>query len=107
MQFHKFSVFWFFGITGAGKTTMADSVCLTVQSRENPNSRGGWDRFRKGLGRDLGFTSEDRLENIRRAAGKAYMPRGICGFGSFMTPESGMRSLQGMLLVLFHFMKFF
>src|SRR5690606_9389586 len=59
---------WFTGLSGSGKSTIANEVERRLHAR-------GWhtylldgDNVRHGLNRDLGFTAEDRVENIRRVA---------------------------------------
>lgn len=62
------AVLWFTGLSGAGKSTVANALekMLTAQGRHTYMLDG--DNLRHGLNRDLGFTAEDRVENIRRTA---------------------------------------
>lgn len=53
------------GLSGAGKTTLANLVCQALRERHDLVILDG-DEMRKGLNSDLGFTREDRAENIRR-----------------------------------------
>ncbi|SFL53948.1 adenylylsulfate kinase [Methylorubrum salsuginis] len=64
---------WFTGLSGAGKSTIADAVdrALTEAGRHTMVLDG--DNLRHGLNRDLGFTAADRVENIRRAAETARL----------------------------------
>ena len=64
---------WFTGLSGAGKSTIADAVdrALTEAGRHTMVLDG--DNLRHGLNRDLGFTAADRAENIRRAAETARL----------------------------------
>jgi adenylylsulfate kinase len=64
---------WFTGLSGAGKSTIADAVdrALTEAGRHTMVLDG--DNLRHGLNRDLGFTAADRDENIRRAAETARL----------------------------------
>ncbi|QIJ75402.1 adenylyl-sulfate kinase [Methylobacterium sp. NI91] len=67
------AIAWLTGLSGAGKTTIADAVdrALTEAGRCSMVLDG--DNLRQGLNRDLGFTTEDRVENIRRAAEAARL----------------------------------
>lgn len=62
------AIAWLTGLSGAGKSTIADAVDreLTAAGRSTMVLDG--DNLRQGLNRDLGFTASDRVENIRRAA---------------------------------------
>ena len=61
-------VLWLTGLSGAGKTTLADAVAAQLRDRSvHPVVLDG-DRLRTGLNRDLGFTVQDRFENVRRIA---------------------------------------
>jgi bifunctional enzyme CysN/CysC len=62
------AVLWFTGLSGAGKSTVANALekMLTAEGRHTYMLDG--DNLRHGLNRDLGFTAEDRVENIRRTA---------------------------------------
>lgn len=67
------AIAWFTGLSGAGKSTIADAVdrALTEAGRHTMVLDG--DNLRHGLNRDLGFTAADRAENIRRAAETARL----------------------------------
>ncbi len=66
-------VLWLTGLPGSGKSTLADSTerWLNVAGRHTYVLDG--DDLRKGVNRDLGFTSEDRAENVRRASEVAHI----------------------------------
>jgi bifunctional enzyme CysN/CysC len=59
-------VIWFTGISGAGKSTVALVVEERLRARGLPVHNLDGDALRHGLNRDLGFSDEDRVENIRR-----------------------------------------
>jgi adenylyl-sulfate kinase len=61
-------VVWLTGLSGAGKTSIAIELEREMRGRGHALVRLDGDVLRKGLCRDLGFTPEDRAENIRRAA---------------------------------------
>lgn len=67
------AIAWLTGLSGAGKSTIADVVdrALTEAGRSSMVLDG--DNLRQGLNRDLGFTAADRAENIRRAAETARL----------------------------------
>lgn len=59
-------VVWFTGLSGAGKSTICKSACIELMALGNRVEVLDGDEVRKGLCSDLGFTREDRLENVRR-----------------------------------------
>jgi bifunctional enzyme CysN/CysC len=61
-------VVWFTGLSGAGKSTIANLVEAWLCGREQHAYLLDGDDLRRGLNRDLGFTDEDRVENVRRVA---------------------------------------
>jgi len=85
----KAHVYWFFGLSGSGKSTMADALAVYLKVSGVPILRLDGDQLRTGLNKDLGFSSEDRLENVRRAAeiAKLSLAQGISVVASFITPE--------------------
>lgn len=71
-------VAWFYGLPGAGKTTLAQTTAATWRAEGRNVVLLDGDDVRSGLCRDLGFTTEDRTENIRRTAEMAAL---LCGQG--------------------------
>lgn len=61
-------VFWFTGLSGSGKSTMANALSAYLHDTGVPHYVLDGDNLRLGINRDLGFTEEDRTENIRRTA---------------------------------------
>ncbi len=61
-------VFWFTGLSGAGKTTVADRLEKKLHAMGMYTYLIDGDNVRHGLNRDLGFTKRDRVENVRRVA---------------------------------------
>lgn len=59
---------WFTGLSGAGKTTISLALATELRARGMPSFILDGDNLRSGLNRDLGFSPEDRTENIRRIA---------------------------------------
>ena len=81
-------VLWFTGLSGAGKTTLAEGLHQRLFSQGYRSVVLDGDDLRSGLCRDLGFTLEDRKENIRRAGelGKIFFHQGIIVLCSFISP---------------------
>jgi bifunctional enzyme CysN/CysC len=61
-------VVWFTGLSGAGKTTLAQALGSALQAKGQRTFLLDGDNLRRGLCKDLGFTDADRVENIRRTA---------------------------------------
>ena len=61
-------VIWFTGLSGSGKSTLANKVSEELYKQSRPHFVLDGDNLRFGINRDLGFTEEDRTENIRRTA---------------------------------------
>ena len=81
-------VVWLSGLSGAGKTTLADALALRLRAKGVAVARLDGDDLRQGLCADLGFTAEDRAENLRRAAHVARLmsDAGQVVVASFITP---------------------
>ncbi|MBM3178452.1 MAG: adenylyl-sulfate kinase [Bacteroidetes bacterium] len=81
-------VVWFTGLSGSGKTTLASGLEKILFERGVKTFLLDGDRLRAGLNRDLGFSPEDREENIRRAAEIAAMmcDAGVVVLASFISP---------------------
>lgn len=79
---------WFTGLSGAGKSTLANAVekLLSAQGKHTMSLDG--DNVRMGLNSDLGFTEEDRIENIRRISevSKLMNDAGLIVTTSFISP---------------------
>ncbi|ABB11199.1 adenylyl-sulfate kinase [Burkholderia lata] len=86
-------VLWLTGLSGAGKTTLADAVAARLSDRcMHPVVLDG-DRLRTGLNRDLGFTVQDRFENVRRIAEVAALlsESGALAIVAVISPLAAMR----------------
>jgi len=84
---------WFTGLSQAGKTTVADGVYRILEERGLKLERLDGDIVRKSLSSDLGFSKEDRNENIRRVAmvAKLLSQNGIGVICSFISPYREIR----------------
>jgi len=65
---HSAMTWWFTGLPGAGKTTLAQAWAAEIRHGERPALVLDGDELRQGLSRDLGFSHADRAENMRRVA---------------------------------------
>jgi len=81
-------VLWFTGLSGAGKSTIANLVDKRLHALGYHSFILDGDNVRHGLNRDLGFTDEDRVENIRRVAevAKLMTDAGLIVLVSFISP---------------------
>ncbi|MNQ17535.1 Bifunctional enzyme CysN/CysC [compost metagenome] len=82
------AVVWFTGLSGAGKSTIANLVEKRLQAEGRHTYLLDGDNVRHGLNRDLGFTEADRVENLRRAAEVAWLmaDAGLIVLSSFISP---------------------
>jgi bifunctional enzyme CysN/CysC len=88
MKGQKPCVLWFTGLSGAGKSAVADLVEQELHRRNRHTMTLDGDNVRHGLNRDLGFTDEDRVENIRRVGevSKLMVEAGLIVLVSFISP---------------------
>ena len=88
-------ILWFTGLSGAGKSTIANMVESKLHLMGRHTYMLDGDNVRHGLNRDLGFTDADRVENIRRVAetAKLFVDAGLIVLVSFISP---FRSERGM-----------
>ncbi|MGH6855920.1 MAG: adenylyl-sulfate kinase, partial [Aestuariivirga sp.] len=82
------AVLWFTGLSGAGKSTIANLVEKKLHAMGRMTYLLDGDNVRHGLNRDLGFTDADRVENIRRVAevSKLMVDAGLIVLVSFISP---------------------
>jgi bifunctional enzyme CysN/CysC len=82
------AVVWFTGLSGAGKSTIANMVEQKLHHSGRHTYLLDGDNVRHGLNRDLGFTDADRVENIRRVAevAKLMVDAGLIVLASFISP---------------------
>ncbi|WP_430543480.1 sulfate adenylyltransferase subunit CysN [Stenotrophomonas acidaminiphila] len=88
-------VLWFTGLSGAGKSTIANQVEKRLHARGCHTFLLDGDNVRHGLNRDLGFTDEDRVENIRRVAevARLMIDAGLIVLVSFISPFRAERQM--------------
>jgi len=106
MKNQKPAVLWFTGLSGAGKSTIANLVEKKLHSLGKHTYLLDGDNVRHGLNRDLGFTDADRVENIRRVAEAArlFVDAGMVVLVSFISP---FRSERNMARELFEESEFY
>jgi len=82
------ALIWFTGLSGSGKSTIAFTLEHALVQRGHLAYALDGDNVRFGLNKNLGFSAEDRTENIRRIAevGKLYADTGIITMTSFISP---------------------
>ncbi len=92
---HRAGLVWFTGLSGSGKSTIADIVESKLHTMGVRTYLLDGDNVRHGLNRDLGFTDADRVENIRRVAevGALMVDAGLVVLASFISPFRAERRL--------------
>ena len=85
---HKGKVIWFTGLSGSGKSTIANALEVALHGRGYRTYILDGDNVRQGLNKDLGFTDADRVENIRRIAevAKLMLDAGLIVMTAFISP---------------------
>ena len=93
-------VVWFTGLSGAGKSTIANLVEKRLHALGRHTYLLDGDNVRHGLNKDLGFTEEDRVENIRRIAevAKLMVDAGLIVLTAFISPFRAERRLARSLV---------
>lgn len=88
-------VLWFCGLSGSGKSTIASGVERVLHDQGRFTVRLDGDNLRAGLNANLGFSDDDRLENIRRTAevAKIFASNGVIVLCSLITPRGMHRDL--------------
>ena len=88
-------VIWMYGLSGSGKSTLANLLERRLHDLGRLVKVLDGDNVRTGLNRNLGFSDEDRLENIRRVAevAKLFAECGVVTIASFITPKNELRRL--------------
>jgi bifunctional enzyme CysN/CysC len=92
---HQPCVVWFTGLSGAGKSTIANAVERKLHALGVHTTMLDGDNVRHGLNKDLGFTEQDRVENIRRVAevSKLMVDAGLVVLVSFISPFRAERQM--------------
>ncbi len=103
------AVLWFTGLSGSGKSTIANMVEKKLQAMGRHTYLLDGDNVRHGLNRDLGFTDADRVENIRRVAEVARLmaDAGLIVLVSFISPFRAERRLAREMMAEGEFVEVF
>ena len=106
---HGSGVVWLTGLSGAGKSTLANELERRLRARSVRTYLLDGDNVRHGLNRDLGFSAEDRVENIRRVAevSKLMVDAGLVVITAFISPFRAERQLARNLMADGEFIEVF
>jgi bifunctional enzyme CysN/CysC len=97
---HKGKVIWFTGLSGSGKSTIANALEKELHAQGKRTYLLDGDNIRQGINKDLGFTDADRIENIRRVAevAKLMMDAGLIVMTAFISPFRAEREMARELI---------
>ena len=92
---HKSAVIWFTGLSGSGKSTVSAALEKALFEQQVQTYRLDGDNIRHGLNNNLGFSPEDRTENIRRIGevGKLMVDAGVLTTTAFISPYAADRNV--------------
>ncbi|HLH51853.1 MAG TPA: sulfate adenylyltransferase subunit CysN, partial [Roseiarcus sp.] len=109
IKHQRAALLWFTGLSGAGKSTIANLVEAKLNARGVHTTLLDGDNVRHGLNKDLGFTAADRVENIRRVAEVARLmtDSGLIVLCSFISPFKAERQLARELAAPGEFLEIF
>ena len=109
MKGQKPCLLWYTGLSGAGKSTIANLVDKKLHSLGRHTYLLDGDNVRHGLNKDLGFTDADRVENIRRIAevGQLMVDAGLIVSTAFISPFRAERSMARSMLLPGEFVEVF
>ena len=109
IKHQRAALLWFTGLSGAGKSTIANLVEARLNARGVHTTMLDGDNVRHGLNKDLGFTAADRVENIRRVAEVARLmtDSGLIVLCSFISPFKAERQLARELAAPGEFLEIF
>ncbi|MEX2382169.1 MAG: adenylyl-sulfate kinase [Opitutales bacterium] len=91
---------WFYGLSGSGKSTLAVALDRKLHAEGFFSYVLDGDNVRSGLNKNLGFSDEDREENIRRISevSRLFVDAGIVAINSFITPRRAYRETARQIL---------
>ena len=100
---------WFTGLSGSGKSTIAIALERELQKRGLLCRILDGDNIRSGINNNLGFSAEDRIENIRRIAeiGKLFVDTGIITIAAFISPNNDIRETAANIIGKEDFMEIY
>ena len=93
-------VIWMYGLSGSGKSTLANLLERRLHEEGRLVKVLDGDNIRSGLNNNLGFSDDDRFENIRRVSevAKLFADSGIITITSFITPHENLRSMARVIV---------
>jgi adenylylsulfate kinase len=102
-------VIWMTGLSGSGKSTLARGLEKRFYEQGILSKLLDGDNLRTGLNKDLGFSEEDRQENIRRVAetAKLFLHNGVVTICSFVSPTMKVRKMAGDIIGREDFLEIF
>ena len=105
----KAGILWFTGLSGAGKSTIANLVDIRLHAMGKHTYLLDGDNVRMGLNKDLGFSATDRVENIRRIAEVAglMVDAGLITLVAFISPFRRERAMARKLVAAGEFIEIF
>lgn len=91
---------WFTGLSGSGKSTIAVALEKALHKQGFLCRILDGDNIRSGINNNLGFSAEDRVENIRRIAeiGKLFVDTGIITLAAFISPSNELRQMAAEII---------
>lgn len=98
---------WFTGLSGSGKSTIAIALERELHKRGLLCRILDGDNIRSGINNNLGFSPEDRVENIRRIAevGKLFVETGVITLAAFISPNNDLRKMAADIIGKDRFME--
>ena len=102
-------ILWFTGLSGSGKSTIANAVEFELFKRGRKTYLLDGDNVRHGLNKDLGFSEQDRIENIRRIGevAKLFVDSGLIVLTAFISPFKSDRQIARSLVKYDEFIEVF
>ena len=106
---HQAKVIWLVGLSGSGKSTLAGNIEAILHEKGYKTYLLDGDNVRLGLNNDLGFSSKDRTENIRRIAevARLFNEAGIIVLSAFISPLESDRNQARELIGIENFIEIF
>ena len=97
---HRSVLVWFTGLSGSGKSTIAIALERELHKRGLLCRILDGDNIRSGINNNLGFSAEDRVENIRRIAevSKLFIDTGVITIAAFISPNNELREMASTII---------